>query len=233
MIGKSTSDFAKLEKEVNYQFSDKDLLKRAMTHTSYANEHRREGVIHNERLEFLGDAVLELISSEYLYLKHADLDEGSLTRKRASMVCEPTLAMCGREIGIDKFLLLGKGEEKNGGRRRDSIISDAVEAFIGAVYLDGGFANAKELVKNYILKGIEEKQLFFDSKTILQEIVQGSKLGAISYELEKEEGPDHDKSFYVKLCIDKKEYGLGIGRNKKEAEQKAAYMAIMKLQGKR
>ncbi|HEY9575827.1 MAG TPA: ribonuclease III [Lachnospiraceae bacterium] len=233
MLEKNMPDFEKLEKEINYCFHQKDLLKRSMTHTSYANEHRREGIIHNERLEFLGDAVLELISSEYLYLKYSDLDEGSLTRKRASMVCEPTLAMCGRELGIDDFLLLGKGEEKNGGRGRDSIVSDGVESLIGAIYLDGGFANAKEFVQNYILKGIEEKQLFFDSKTILQEIVQGNKMGVISYHLDREEGPDHNKSFYVKLYIDEKEYGLANGRNKKEAEQKAAYMAIMKLQGKR
>ncbi|MDD3218693.1 MAG: ribonuclease III [Lachnospiraceae bacterium] len=219
-----------IQSVIGYQFKKKELLICAMTHTSYANEHRRENVKHNERLEFLGDAVLEVVSSEYLFRKYDQWDEGSMTRKRASMVCEPTLAMCGREFHIDQYILLGKGEELTGGRKRDSIVSDAVEALIGAIYLDGGFASAKEFIQNHILNGIEEKQLFFDSKTILQEIVQGEDMGDISYELEKEEGPDHDKSFHVNALIGPEVYGHGVGHTKKAAEQQAAYSAIQKLQ---
>ena len=162
----------KLEQDFGIVFSQKDLLETAFTHTSYANEHRLLKILHNERLEFLGDAVLELTSSEFLFYQYADLPEGKLTKKRASIVCEPTLALCAKEISLGDYLLLGKGEEATGGRNRNSIISDAMEALIGAIYLDGGFANAKEFVHKYILNDIENKQLFYDSKTTLQEIVQ-------------------------------------------------------------
>ena len=163
---------AELEKRIGYTFHNKKMLKQAMCHSSYANEHRVEGLHDNERLEFLGDAVLEVASSDFLYHQYPDMPEGKLTRLRASIVCEPTLALCARELDLGSFLLLGKGEVHTGGRYRNSIISDAMEALIGAIYLDGGFANAKEFVQRFVLTDIEHKKLFYDSKTILQEIVQ-------------------------------------------------------------
>ncbi|MDD3338238.1 MAG: ribonuclease III [Lachnospiraceae bacterium] len=218
-----------LERKIGYTFQDYQLLVCAMTHTSYANEHKRERIHHNERLEFLGDAVLELVSSEFLFKGNQDKPEGELTRMRASMVCEPTLALCARDWDLGTYLLLGKGEDATGGRGRDSIVSDAVEALIGAIYLDGGFANAKEFIMNYILNDIEEKQLFYDSKTILQEITQGQFGQNVNYELIGEEGPDHNKTFTVEVSIKDKKLGSGSGRTKKAAEQEAAYQAIRKL----
>lgn len=218
-----------LQKVIGYTFKDISILQRALTHTSYANEHRKQNVQHNERLEFLGDAVLELISSEFLYNKYPDKPEGELTKLRASMVCEPTLALSAREWNLGSYLRLGKGEDNNGGRNRDSIVSDAVEAVIGAIYLDGGFTNAKEFVYQFVLNDIENKKLFFDSKTILQEIIQGDDLGEAEYLVIKEEGPDHEKVFYVELEIGGKPISQGRGHNKKAAEQEAAYHAIQKL----
>lgn len=216
------------EEKIGYTFADPDLLVMALTHSSYSNEKRLKKQECNERLEFLGDAVLELISSEYIYQNNPTKPEGDLTRLRASYVCEPTLALCAREIGLGEFILLGKGEDMTGGRDRDSILSDALEATIGAVYLDGGFEQAKEYVKCFILKDIENKKLFYDSKTILQEIVQG-KHRSMSYELRSESGPDHNKSFTVAVVIDGQEIATATGRTKKKAEQSAAYQAILKL----
>ncbi|MCR1840804.1 ribonuclease III [Murimonas intestini] len=222
-----------LEERAEYVFQDKALLFQAMTHSSFANEHKYERTKDNERLEFLGDAVLEIISSEFLFLNYPKMPEGDLTKLRASIVCEPTLAVCARELGIDKYLLLGKGEEHTGGRNRDSIVSDAMEALIGAIYLDGGFVNAKEFVQKYILTDIEHKKLFYDSKTILQEIVQRDyKEDEISYVLIGEEGPDHDKTFIIQVKIGAVPVGQGSGRTKKAAEQAAAYQAIIALKGK-
>ena len=218
-----------LEQRIGYKFENFDLLVKAMTHSSYANEHRYEKKENNERLEFLGDAVLELISSDYLFAKYPETPEGVLTKKRASMVCEPTLALCAREIPLGDYLLLGKGEDATGGRKRDSIVSDAMEALIGAIYLDGGFTNAKEFIHRFILTDLENKKLFYDSKTILQEIVQADMEEGISYHLIKEEGPDHNKSFTVEVKIGETVYGTGSGRTKKAAEQEAAYKAILKL----
>ncbi len=215
-----------LEKKINYQFQNFSLLEQAMMHSSYTNEHRLEKYKCNERLEFLGDAVLELISSEFLFRQSPKVPEGELTKTRASMVCEPSLAMCAKEIDLGSYLLLGKGEEVTGGRLRDSVTSDALEALIGAIYLDGGFANAKEFIHRFVLTDQEDKRLFYDSKTILQEMVQAEKLGEIEYRLIGEEGPDHNKSFTVELMIHGKSYGKGKGRTKKAAEQQAAYKAI-------
>lgn len=201
----------------------------AVCHSSYVNEHRMERLDCNERLEFLGDAVLELVSSEFLYQKYPRKPEGELSKLRASLVCEPSLAMSAREMGLEKYLLLGNGEEATGGRQRDSIISDALEAAIGAIYLDGGITNAKEFILAHVLNDIEHKQLFFDSKTILQERVQGRMEGQICYRLVGEKGPDHDKSFFVKLFIGDEEYGSGQGHTKKAAEQRAAYEALCKI----
>ena len=222
--------FELLEKKSGYHFQNPHLLKQAMTHSSYANEHKAKGYHDNERLEFLGDAVLEVVSSEFLFRHYPALPEGDLTKLRASIVCEPTLALCARELDLGDFLLLGKGEEHTGGRKRDSIVSDAMEALIGAIYLDGGFASAKEFVHRFIMTDIEHKKLFYDSKTILQEQVQKNwHDGEISYVLTGEEGPDHDKTFLVDLYVAGEKKSSGKGRTKKSAEQKAAYETILLL----
>lgn len=218
-----------LEQMIKYQFQNKKLLETALCHSSYANEHKMGRIACNERLEFLGDAVLELASSEFLFEEYSQMPEGELTRLRASLVCEPTLALCAREIELGSFLRLGKGEEMTGGRFRDSVTSDALEAVIGAIYLDGGFASAKEFIMRFVLNDIENKKLFFDSKTIFQEMVQGKIPGDISYHLIGETGPDHDKTFLAEVLIGSTPMGEGKGRTKKAAEQMAAYHAIMKL----
>ena len=222
-----------LEKKISYSFSDEGLLKHAMTHSSYVNEKRLKKTDCNERLEFLGDAVLELVSSEYLFFENPKMPEGELTKLRASMVCEKALAFCARDLDLGDFLLLGKGEDATGGRKRDSITSDALEALIGAIYLDGGFANAKEFILNHVLNDLEGKRLFYDSNTILQELVQGNSEKRICYELVGEVGPDHNKSFQVEVRIGDTTYGQGIGRTKKAAEQEAAYQAILKLKNRK
>ena len=218
-----------LEEIIGYHFKNKHYLTQALTHSSYANEKKLGKLGSNERLEFLGDAVLELISSDYLYARFTQIPEGELTKKRASLVCEPSLAYCAREFGLPQFLLLGKGEDMTGGRNRDSIVSDATEALLGAIYLDGGFANAKEFILRFIMNDMEHKQLFYDSKTILQEIIQSRQDGELSYEILKEEGPDHNKSFEVRALVGDQEIGRGKGRTKKAAEQLAAYNGILKL----
>ena len=224
-------DLSELEAKTQYQFQDKRLFSQALTHSSYANEQRLKKEQCNERLEFLGDAVLELVSSDFLFHKYPEKPEGELTKIRASMVCEPTLAYCASDIDLGAYLLLGKGEEATGGRGRNSVVSDAMEALIGAIYLDGGFANAKEFIHRFILNDIEHKQLFYDSKTILQEIVQAAGDEPLQYEILKEEGPDHNKSFEVRALLGEKEIGRGTGRTKKAAEQVAAYRGILLMRG--
>ena len=221
-----------LQDRIGYHFQDDKLLKKAMVHSSYANEKHLPKYECNERLEFLGDAVLELISSEFLFSLHKTMPEGQLTKTRASMVCEPALAFCARDIELGKYLLLGKGEDATGGRKRESVTSDAMEALIGAIYLDGGFANAKEFIERFILKDLENKKLFYDSKTILQEIVQSNFKKPVSYELLGEKGPDHNKVFEVAVQIGDDRYGVGSGRTKKAAEQEAAYQSILALRKK-
>ena len=218
-----------LEQKIGYKFRDFSLLERAMMHSSYTNERHLPKYQCNERLEFLGDAVLELVSSEFLFKGSPKMPEGELTKTRASMVCEPSLALCARDIDLGSYLLLGKGEEATGGRMRDSVTSDAMEALIGAVYLDGGFTSAKEFIHRFVLTDLEDKKLFYDSKTILQEMVQAEKLGTITYRLVKAEGPDHNKSFHTEVLIGNKVSGKGVGRTKKASEQQAAYEAILSL----
>ena len=218
-----------LEHRIGYTFQDFALLKKAMSHSSYVNEEHLPKYECNERLEFLGDAVLELVSSEFLFFEHPTTPEGELTKKRASLVCEPSLAFCARDFELPKYLLLGRGEELTGGRNRDSIVSDATEALLGAIYLDGGFANAKEFVLDFILNDLEHKQLFYDSKTILQEIVQENLSHGVEYRLVGESGPDHNKSFTVEVLVNDQVMGQGTGHTKKAAEQAAAYEAIRKL----
>ncbi|MBE5935672.1 MAG: ribonuclease III [Lachnospiraceae bacterium] len=223
----SLDKYLEIENKIKYVFNDKKLLKNAMMHSSYANENNYSKIDNNERLEFLGDAVLEVSVSEYLYKNYTDVNEGELTKLRASMVCEPTLFLCAKDIDLPSCILLGKGEEATGGRERASIVSDAMEALIGAIYLDGGLDKAKEFVHNYILNDIDNKKLFYDSKTILQEIAQGEHLGAISYELVGEVGPDHNKVFQVVLRVGESISTTGEGKTKKAAEQSAAYKAIL------
>ena len=218
-----------LQNKIGYQFKNQEFLVSALMHSSYTNEKRLPKYKCNERSEFLGDAVLELVSSEFLFDANEKMPEGELTKLRASMVCEPSLAFCAREIGLGDYLLLGKGEEFTGGRNRDSVTSDALEALIGAIYLDGGFANAKEFILRFVLNDLEHKKLFYDSKTILQELVQGNFTENLSYHLIKEEGPDHNKIFFVEVYIGNVCYGKGKGRTKKAAEQDAAYHAILEL----
>ena len=220
------------QEKIGYQFQQEGLLRQALTHSSYANEHRMKKLSDNERLEFLGDAVLEIVTSDFLYHEHSDVPEGELTRVRASIVCEQTLAFCTRTLNLGDYLFLGKGEDQTGGRKRKSILSDAFEAIIGAIYLDGGFANAKEFIHRFVLNNVEHMQLFYDSKTILQEIVQANFKEVISYHLIGEEGPDHNKTFRVAVHIGEEEYGVGEGRTKKAAEQEAAYISILKLHEK-
>lgn len=220
-----------LEHRIGYTFQDFALLKKAMSHSSYVNEEHLPKYECNERLEFLGDAVLELVSSEFLFFEHPTTPEGELTKTRASMVCEPALAFCAREIELGEYLLLGKGEDATGGRKRESVTSDAMEALIGAIYVDGGFANAKEFIHKFILSDLENKKLFFDSKTILQEVIQG--LGKeVDYEFIGEEGPEHNKQFVVAAVVDGLFNIKGTGHTKKSASQNAAYAALIELKNK-
>lgn len=225
-------DLKELEDRIGYNFKNKNLLKKAVTHSSYANINRLPEHSDNERLEFLGDAVLELISSEFLYKKFPDYDEGRLSKIRAGLVCEPTLSYCTEEIDLEKYILLSAGEEKTGGRNRKSIKSDAMEAVIGAIYLDGGFLAAKNFVFKFILTDIENKIKYHDCKTSLQEIVQAMHNEKLTYELVKEEGPDHDKIFYIEARIGDKVIGTGKGNSKKRAEQEAAFMGIRFFENK-
>ena len=222
-----------LEQKIGYVFEDFSLLEQAMMHSSYTNEKHLPKNRCNERLEFLGDAVLELASSEFLFKGSPKMPEGELTKIRASMVCESSLALCARDISLGEYLLLGKGEEATGGGTRDSVTSDALEALIGAVYLDGGFTSAKEFIHKFVLTDLEDKKLFYDSKTILQEMVQAEKGGKISYRLVGAEGPDHDRTFAVEVLVADAVCGEGKGRSKKAAEQQAAYKAILSLRKQR
>ena len=218
-----------LQNTIGYSFKNERLLSHALTHSSYANEKHWDKSKCNERLEFLGDAVLELLSSEFLFKNYPTKPEGEMTKLRASLVCEPTLAFCAETISLGDYLFLGKGEEQTGGRKRPSVVSDAMEAMIGAIYLDGGLANAKEFVHRFILNDIEHKQLFYDSKTILQEIVQAEFKDSLVYEMVKEDGPDHNNTFEVCVKIGGRVIGRGTGRTKKSAEQVAAYHGICEL----
>ena len=220
---------SQLEERIGYTFQNKKFLKQAMTHSSFTNEQKINQQAHYERIEFLGDAVLELVSSEFLYFADPEMSEGNLTKTRASIVCEQALAITGRELELGKYMLFGKGEEATGGRERESIIADSVEAVIGAIYLDGGMECAKEFIKRFVLNDLEHKKLFYDAKSILQELVQEKKAGELTYVLLKEEGPEHNKLFHVAAMLHNKQIGTGAGRNKKNAEQQAAYEALLKM----
>lgn len=223
-------EMACLEERIGYIFRDRALFLQALTHSSFA--HERKNALDNERLEFLGDAVLELVSSDFLYRNYPQLAEGAMTKLRASLVCEPTLALCAQEINLGTHLRLGKGEDQTGGRKRPSVLSDAFEALIGAIYLDGGLEEAAAFIKRIVLTDIDQKCLSHDSKTILQELVQAEGKGALTYQLVAEEGPDHDRSYTVEAWIGDVRYGSGTGHSKKAAEQDAAYKTLVLLHKK-
>lgn len=221
-----------LQQKIDYEFKDENLLFTALTHSSYANEHKLHKIHHNERLEFLGDAVLEVVSSDFLFKNFPDMAEGQMSKKRASLVCEPTLAYCARQIGLGKYLMLGKGEDMGGGRNRDSILSDALEAVIGSIYLDGGIENAGRFIMANVLNDIEHKAMFQDSKTILQELLQKDHKDPITYEVVGMTGPEHNRMFEMQVKLGDKVIGRGSGRTKQAAGQEAAYHAILALKKK-
>ena len=219
-----------LEAAIGYRFHNISLLQNALTHSSYANERWHNSLMSNERLEFLGDSILGMTVAEHLYRNFPDRPEGELTRMRADMVCETTLASVAERIGLGQHLLLGHGEERLGGRSRASILADAVESIIAASYLDGGMEAAVSFIRSFILCDVPVKKLHnVDYKTTLQELVQRKKDQVLSYALTGESGPDHDKSFVVEVSLNGEVVGSGTGRSKKRAEQDAARAAIERL----
>ncbi len=221
-----------VESRIGYTFNNKDLLKQAITHSSFINELKINKWESYQRLEYLGDAVLELSISEYLFHNHPEMSEGKMSKVRASMVCEQALAFCAKDIDLGQYILLGKGEESGGGRERNSIISDVFEAIIGAIYIDGGFQPAKAFVEKYVLEDIGERQLFVDCKSILQETIQSKSHSKLFYKLVAERGPEHNKEFEVAVYVDEVCLATACGHNKKDAEQKAAYIALKELRAK-
>lgn len=218
-----------LEEKLGYHFQDSALLKQALTHSSYANEKKVLKIKDYERMEFLGDAVLELVASEYLYLDYVEYLEGEMTKLRSAYVCEPSLAFCARELELGKYIYCGKGESRTGGNDRDSILADCMEAIIGAIYLDGGLESAKNFIQHSVLTDLENKRLFYDSKSSLQEMVQGSGKQSIRYDLINESGPEHKKCFHINVLVGERIVGTGSGKSKKIAEQNAAYQAILQI----
>ena len=223
-----------LEKKLNYTFRDPALLSEALSHSSYANEHRAAHLNSNERLEFLGDSVLGFVTAEFLFVQHPDLPEGDLTRIRAALVCEQSLYEVARKLELGKYLKLGRGEEAGGGRERTSILADATEAVFAAVYLDGGIGAASQLIHRVLLdvekeEVVEERRR--DYKTALQELVQRTPGRTITYRLVEETGPDHCRVFVMEVSVDGQVSGRGEGRSKKEAEQAAAKTALKLLGG--
>lgn len=224
----------KLEDTIEYTYKNKRNLLLALTHSSYANEKKKEKLTSNERIEFLGDAVLNIIISEYIYSRFTYLSEGELTKTRASIVCEASLMKCSNSIGLGNYLLLGRGEENTGGRSRTSILSDAFEALIGSIYIDGGITEARNFIYSAmqdIIGGSFTGEAFVDYKTMLQEIIQKNGEQKLQYEILQEQGPDHNKLFIVQVCLSNKTLGKGEGKSKKEAEQNAAKVALASLQG--
>lgn len=222
-------DYSRLEEKLGYCFKNKRLIEEALTHSSYINEAKKKDIRDNERLEFFGDAIIEFYVSDYLFKKFPDLPEGALTKTRASMVCESGLATCARELDLGDYIFMGKGEELSGGRNRASITSDAFEALTAAIYLDAGREVTEKFINEYLLKTLEDKSLFFDAKTRLQEIAQKSSDNELKYELLDEAGPVHERIFTYAAFLNGREIGRGRGRSKKEAQQQAAFAAIKTL----
>ena len=217
-----------LQNKIGYQFKNPALLNEALTHSSYANEHKSQHIKYNERLEFLGDSVLSIVVSDYIYKNCPELPEGELTKLRASLVCEKSLYEFAKNIDLGKYLILSKGERNNGGADRPSILSDAFEALIAAIYIDGGFAPASKHILNFVIPAIKnsKKKKINDYKTTLQEIIQKNPGEKLEYVLVKESGPDHNKHFIVEVHLNSNVIGKGGGRSKKEAEQQAAREAL-------
>ena len=220
-----------LEARIGYTFHDRRLLQNALMHSSYANENRARGCTSNERLEFLGDSVLGMVTAMRLYRLYPDMPEGKLSRLRAELVCEQSLHAVALELGLGSYIRLGHGEARNGGRERPSILADAVEAIIAAIYLDGGLESAQRFILDHILTGLAEGQMHHvaDYKTELQERVQRKPGQALEYTLLSESGPDHNKSFTMNVLLNGSEIGRGTGRTKKEAEQSAAKSALERM----
>ena len=223
-----STDFRPLEERIGYSFRDPSLLKTAMTHKSFANEYHVQTVPHYERLEFLGDSILEYISSEALYEKYPELSEGELTKRRASLVCEYTLSKITRDLGFGDYVFLSKGEQLTGGRERSSILCDLFESVLGAIYLDGGMEPAKDYVTRHLLTDLEHKTLFTDAKTILQEYAQAKGL-AVTYDLVGQSGPDHLRVYDVRVLLGDQVIAGGTGHSIKGAQMEAAHIAIQKL----
>ncbi|QTM99384.1 ribonuclease III [Sediminibacillus dalangtanensis] len=221
-------DFSKLQKQLGITFNNERLLQQAFTHSSYVNEHRKKDYRDNERLEFLGDAVLELGVSQYLYREYPEMEEGELTKFRASIVCEPSLVSFANDLNFSPYVLLGKGEEMTGGRNRPALLADVFEAFIGALYLDQGFDVSINFLEKYVYPKITKGAFShaMDYKSQLQELVQRSKNGSIDYAITEERGPAHNREFVAEVRIQGAVAGTGIGRTKKEAEQRAAKKAL-------
>lgn len=217
-----------LQNKIGYQFKNPALLNEALTHSSYANEHKSQHIKYNERLEFLGDSVLSIVVSDYIYKNCPELPEGELTKLRASLVCEKSLYEFAKKIDLGKCLILGKGERNNGGADRPSILSDAFEALIAAIYIDGGIEPASKHILNFVIPAIKnsKKKKINDYKTTLQEIIQKNPGEKLEYVLVKESGPDHNKHFVVEVHLNSNVIGKGGGRSKKEAEQQAAREAL-------
>ncbi len=227
--------FKALEGMVGYAFKEMSLLKQAVTHRSFANENRTQHIRDNERLEFLGDAILDLIISRYLFDKYPSMPEGDLSKIRASIVCEGSLARIAKEIDLGSFIFLGKGEELSGGRKRASILADAFEAVTGAILVDGGYDEAESFLQRTLIKSVahlSSNDLYTDYKTLLQEAIQKESSQPVHYEVIQEKGPDHDKDFFVGVYHGTKKLGEGNGKSKKEAEQHAAKKALDALKNK-
>jgi ribonuclease-3 len=223
-------DLKMLQVKLGVTFSNQHLLKQAFTHSSYANEHRHE-LQDNERLEFLGDAILSLTVSDFLYHNFPQYSEGLLTKMRASIVCEPTLVKFAIKLEFNKYIFLGRGEEATGGRNRPSLLADVFEAFLGALFIDQGLPGVLHFMKTYIFPILQSDPIVYyaDYKTMLQEHVQHQRLGTLTYEISNEQGPSHDKQFVAEVLIEHVLHGRGEGRNKKEAEQQAALQALRKF----
>jgi ribonuclease-3 len=230
-VRKVAGKFEQLQHSLQIRFTNVNLLKQAFTHASYRNEHRGENGQDNERLEFLGDAVLELLISEFLYTRFPTLPEGELTRMRASIVCEPSLVRFAEKLQFNKYIRLGRGEELSGGRRRPALLADVFEAFMGALYLDQGLEAVRSFLQTSVLPDLENVHglLLSDFKTLLQEQVQRDNLGTLSYRILEERGPAHNREFVSQVYINDQPYGTGTGRSKKEAEQRAAHETLTLL----
>ncbi|MBO6133407.1 MAG: ribonuclease III [Lachnospiraceae bacterium] len=220
----------KLERAIGYEFADKGLILSALTHSSFVNELLINKRPDYQRQEFLGDAVLELTVSDYLYRNYPEMKEGQLTHLRASIVCEPTLAFCAASFGLSDYIIVGKGEDAAGLRYHESVISDVFEAIIGAIYLDSGIENASKFIFKFVLTDLDQKKLFFDAKSELLIWVQREK-GSLRYELVSQTGPDNNRTYYIDAYVNGEKVSTGSGSSKKNAEQKAAYEALKVLRG--